>query len=97
MFSRFLTAENEDGISQKFHKRFGNGFEQSLLTKVKQVIESIESAESLQKIQNRKKLKGEGNYFRLRIGDYRPGFALENDRVIFVRFLHRKDIYKFFP
>ena len=46
---------------------------------------------------NLKKLKGAGGYFRLRLGDYRVGIALEQETVVFVRFLNRKDIYKYFP
>ena len=46
---------------------------------------------------NLKKLKGAKNYFRLKLGDYRIGLTLENNIVIFVRFLDRKDIYKYFP
>lgn len=32
-----------------------------------------------------------------KLGDYRIGVALENDAVVFVRFLNRIDIYKYFP
>ena len=69
----------------------------SLLKRAKEVIEAVEEADSLADISNLKKLKGGGNYFRLRVGDYRVGVTLENDVVIFVRFLNRKDIYKYFP
>ena len=34
---------------------------------------------------------------RIRIGDYRLGIALERDVAILVRFLHRRDVYRFFP
>jgi mRNA interferase RelE/StbE len=44
-----------------------------------------------------KKLKGGGNYYRLRIGDFRVGLSVEADKVIFVRVINRKDIYKYFP
>jgi mRNA interferase RelE/StbE len=71
--------------------------DKGLLKRVKELIEAVESADSLMDTPNLKKLKGRGNYFRLRIGDYRIGIALENDTVIFVRFLNRKDIYKYFP
>ena len=67
------------------------------MKRVKEVIEAVEQTDSLVSILNLKKLKGSGNYFRLRIGDYRVGVALEGDTVIFVRFLNRKDIYKYFP
>ena len=71
--------------------------DKNLLNRVKEVVENVEKVASLDEIHNLKKLKGGGNYFRLRIGDYRMGIVLENDTVIFVRFLNRKDIYRFFP
>lgn len=64
---------------------------------MKEVIEAVEKADSLADLPNLKKLKASKNYFRIRVGDYRLGLALENDAVIFVRFLNRKDIYKHFP
>ena len=82
---------------RSFIKDLKNVSDKSLLTRLKIEIETVEKAASLKNIANRKKLKGFDNYFRLKIGDFRLGFALENDTVIFVRFLHRKDIYKFFP
>lgn len=69
----------------------------ALLERVQEIIETVEKAESLAELPSLKKLKGGGNYFRLRIGDYRIGLALEDDTVIFVRLLNRKDIYKQFP
>ena len=44
-----------------------------------------------------KKIKGFKNYYRLRIGDYRVGFKKSKGQIIFMRVLHRKDIYKHFP
>lgn len=82
---------------RSFTKDLENILDKSILKRVKEAIESVEKAESLAEIQNRKKLKGEKNYFRLKIGDFRLGFILENDTIIFVRFLPRKDIYKYFP
>ncbi len=37
------------------------------------------------------------NYFRIRIGDYRVGIKITGNEILFVRILHRKEIYKFFP
>jgi mRNA interferase RelE/StbE len=71
--------------------------EKGLLGRVQEVIEAVEKADSLAELPNLKKLKGGGNYFRVRVGDYRIGVALDGDTVIFVRFLNRKDIYKHFP
>jgi mRNA interferase RelE/StbE len=71
--------------------------DKSLLKRAQEIIEAVEKTDSLTDIINLKKLKGGGNYFRMRVGDYRVGVTLENDTVIFVRFLDRKDIYKYFP
>lgn len=71
--------------------------EKGLLSRVREIIEAVEKTNSLAELPNLKKLRGGGNYFRVRVGDYRVGVALENDTVVFVRFLNRKDIYKHFP
>ena len=43
------------------------------------------------------KLKSYKTFYRIRAGDYRIGIEIVNDKIIFTRFLHRKDIYKYFP
>ena len=68
-----------------------------LLRRVKGIIEAVEHADSITQIPNLKKLKGRQNYFRLRVGEHRLGLVIEHNSVIFVRFLDRKDIYKYFP
>ena len=65
--------------------------------KVAEVINDLEQAKSLASLACIKKLKGHHNFYRIRIGNYRLGFALEGETVILVRFLPRKDIYRFFP
>lgn len=69
----------------------------NLLQQVRAVIEEVEAALNLNMISNLKQLKGEGEYFRIKIGNYRIGLKLENDIFIFVRLLHRKEIYRYFP
>ena len=82
---------------ESFAKDLKGVKDKSLLNRIKESIDATEKANSLVELSNLKKLKGGGNYFRLRIGDYRLGIALENDIVVFVRFLNRRDIYKYFP
>lgn len=71
--------------------------DKAFLKKVSLEIETVEKARTLNDLSNCKKLRGASSYFRLKIGDYRLGFALDGETVIFVRLLHRKDVYKFFP
>jgi len=69
----------------------------SIKKQVSQVIEFVEKAHNFPEIQNLKKVVGADTYYRIRIGDYRVGVIIEGETVIFVRFLHRKDIYRYFP
>ena len=71
--------------------------DEKLKGRVQEVIEAFEQAHSLQEIENVKKLKGNDRYYRVRIGDYRIGLAVEEDVVTFVRILQRKDVYRDFP
>ena len=67
------------------------------LDRVKEAIENVELSEIISMITNLKKLRGESDYYRIRLGDYRIGIKIEDDLVVFIRALHRKDIYRYFP
>jgi len=71
--------------------------DKSLGRRVEQVIEEVEQATSSQDIHNLKRLSGKGPYYRIRIGDYRIGLKMDGDVVEFLRLLHRKDMYRYFP
>lgn len=43
------------------------------------------------------KLEGYKIAYRIKLGDYRIGVFIEDETIEFVRFVHRKDIYKKFP
>ena len=85
--------------------RFRNSFkkdlkrinDQKVLENVSQVIATVKGAESLAEITNLKKLKGYDDFYRVRIGEFRIGIRLVDGEIIFVRLLHRKEIYRFFP
>ncbi|MGK7883025.1 MAG: type II toxin-antitoxin system RelE/ParE family toxin [Crocosphaera sp.] len=68
-----------------------------LLQKLKSVIIECKNSDKLLDIKNIQKLKGYNTFYRIRIGNYRLGIEVEKNTLIFTRFLHRKDIYKFFP
>lgn len=44
-----------------------------LRSRVKEIIHEVDNAESPYEIKNIKKLKAEGDYYRIRLGDYRIG------------------------
>jgi len=69
----------------------------SLLRQVQQLIEQVKAASTLSEIHNLKKMQGYETLYRVRLGDYRLGIEFVDNQVIFVRILHRKDIYRYFP
>lgn len=82
---------------KSFEKDLGNIQNATLLQRIRAVIEEVETAENLSEVTNIKKLKGGDAYYRIRVGDYRIGITADEDTVIFVRVLHRKDVYRYFP
>lgn len=68
-----------------------------VLKRIQQVVEEVEGAKSLLEIRNIKVLQGYEGFYRIRVGDYRIGLFVDNGIVAFVRVLHRKEVYRFFP
>ena len=69
----------------------------NLLEKIWQSIETVESAHDLSEVSSVRKMRGAANCYRIRIGDYRIGLEVGRSTAEFVRILHRRDIYRFFP
>ncbi len=65
--------------------------------RVRQAIAQAEEAPTLLQVENLKKLKGGAPYYRIRVGDYRLGLAFHENALLFVRCLHRRDIYRYMP
>ncbi|MFI5134298.1 MAG: type II toxin-antitoxin system RelE/ParE family toxin [Chitinophagales bacterium] len=85
------------GIKKSFDSDVKKIRDKKLLLQVEQAIKEVEDSKSLFDVKNFKKLKGYKNYYRIRIHDYRIGIFYEKEEVVFVRFLHCRDIYKHFP
>ncbi|MGH8477808.1 MAG: type II toxin-antitoxin system RelE family toxin [Methylococcales bacterium] len=69
----------------------------AVLEKIRKAIERVERVQDMNQIEGLAKLSGAYGYYRLRIGDYRIGIVAHGDIVQFVRCLHRRDIYRYFP
>ena len=57
----------------------------------------ILSYETVEQIPNLKKLRGNDNAYRIRIGDYRLGLFITAATIAFARVKHRREIYRVFP
>jgi mRNA interferase RelE/StbE len=68
-----------------------------VLTRVAAAVREIEGAESLADLRSVRPLVGSPAFYRIRIGEYRLGMLVEGEAVEVVRFLHRREIYRYFP
>ena len=68
-----------------------------LRQRLREVLLVIEAAQRIQEVPNVKKMKGHTKAFRIRVGEYRLGLFLEGNVVQLVRFLHRREVYRWFP
>lgn len=82
---------------KSFEKDLSKIRDAGLLERIQAVIEEVETIDSFIDLTNIKKLKAEGDYYRIRIGDYRVGLSVNEDTIAFIRVLHRKEIYRYFP
>ena len=82
---------------KSFEKDLRKLGDRQILAKVKAVIREVEDSQRLEEISNFKKLKTKGNYYRIRVGDYRIGITVDREVINFVRILHRREIYQKFP
>lgn len=83
----------------EFRKSFENDIrkikDKKLLEKLDKIISEAIKAKSLFRIRNIEKLEDkESKYYRIRLGTYRVGLIYIERKLVFVRFLHRKNIYK---
>jgi len=88
-------------MKTEFKTSFGRDIkkitDKNLLLLVEETIVNVEKAVNIKEIDNLKKLIGYKTFYRIKVNDYRIGLNIIENTVFFVRFLHRKDIYKSFP
>jgi mRNA interferase RelE/StbE len=82
---------------ESFDKDLSAVTDAGLLRRIQKMIEQVEAARTFREIPNLKRLDAKGKCFRIRLGDYRVGFVFEQSTVTFVRCLHRREIYRYFP
>ena len=84
-------------ISKSLVKDTANITDKKVKKKLFEKIQQLQDAKNLNQ-QPIKKLKGFKDFYRIRIGDYRLGIKkLAEDEILLIRFLHRKEVYKYFP
>ena len=85
-------------IEKSFDKDIDKINDKKLLKKLRTFISTVENAESIHEIPYIKKIVGYDSFYRIKIGDFRLGLeVISNKEAVLTRFLHRKDIYRYFP
>ena len=84
-------------IDRSFEKDTDKLQDAKLLLKIAGCIEQIIAATTKEEILNLKKLNGFKHHYRIRIGNYRIGGTIIDGEMILERFIHRREIYKYYP
>ena len=84
-------------IDKSFQKDTSRIKDKSVLQRIANTIANVQRAKTLGEIKSLKKIQGTQSMYRIRIGDYRLGIIIIDNTIEFIRCLHRKDIYKYFP
>ena len=85
-------------IEKSFDRDVDRIKDKKVLRKLRTFISMIENADTIHEITHIKKIEGYESYYRMKVGDYRLGMEMvSNKEVVLIRFLHRKDIYRYFP
>jgi len=84
LFLKDLSDYKSDVIYQKVYKMV---FED--IPKIEKFNEIFDSYDVIP-------LKGATNRYRIKINEFRVGFEFNNDNLEFMRFLHRREFYRYF-
>ena len=84
-------------FTRKFIKQVESLSDSKIRLKVGIIIDEVMNSDNINGIQHIRKIAGHKEYCRIRVGNYRIGFVLKGNVVIFAAFDHRSDIYKYFP
>jgi mRNA interferase RelE/StbE len=71
--------------------------DKQLKQRIQEAIDEVKEAAEPGEVRSLRKLQGHQTFYRIRLGDYRIGLEIVDAEVVFVRALHRKDIYRYFP
>ena len=87
----------EVSFKESFERDLRSIGNKKIFARVRAAVGKVEGAEHILQVPGVKKIHGTQGYFRLKLGEYRLGIAVEGRKAAFVRILHRKDIYRYFP
>ena len=84
-------------FEKKFLKDLRNLTDNSFLIYIESLVKALKSSDSLRSFKECKKLKGSDIHYRFKFRNLRIGVSFKEGKIKFIRALHRKEIYRFFP
>ena len=81
----------------RFNRELRRTRNPNLRRRVEHATEDVKTASAVSEISGIRRLSASGNFYRIRVGDYRIGVEVEDDVVILARFGHRREFYRSFP
>lgn len=84
-------------ITKQFEKDTEKELSQKMRLRLADIIEELQKVSKPSEINNIKKLRGFKSAYRIKIGDYRIGFILEDNLIKLSTIMNRKEIYRYFP
>ncbi|RNI39160.1 type II toxin-antitoxin system RelE/ParE family toxin [Hanamia caeni] len=84
-------------ITKQFEKDTEKELSPKMQLRLADIIEELQKVSKPSEINNIKKLKGFKSAYRIKMGDYRIGFILEDNLIKLSRIMNRKEIYRYFP
>ena len=84
-------------IDRSFDKDVKKIKSKVIKNRLEKIIFEIKASDKISDITNLKKIQGTRNYYRIKMGDYRLGLIITKKEAQLIRFLHRKEVYRYFP
>ena len=84
-------------ITKQFEKDTEKELSQKMRLRLADIIEELQKVSKPSEINNIKKLRGFKSAYRIKMGDYRICFILEDNLIKLSRIMNRKEIYRYFP
>ena len=83
--------------SPAFNRDLKQVRDRRLQQRIARKIEELEAASSLSDVSGVRPMTGWDSYYRIRVGRYRLGIAIEDNVIVLLRFGPRRDFYRYFP
>ena len=84
-------------IKSSFNRDLRRIHDRDVRRRLTRKMDEIEAASNLTQVTDIVKMQGYDHLYRIRVGNYRLGIAIESDVVILQKLDHRRDFYRGFP